>query len=98
MSTSCPRRRPELTFEEIEETGELIVTDSAADRASVLNPTAGFVWLLCDGVGDARTIARELIATLGDAAPALERVTADVESFLEELAAKDLLVGGGPPA
>ncbi len=89
---SAPQRRAELTYEEIEETGELIVTDPAADRATVLNPTAGFVWLLCDGATDAAAIAQEMIATLGDAAPDAARITADVEGFLAELQSKELLV------
>ncbi|MHC5019310.1 MAG: PqqD family protein [Planctomycetota bacterium] len=92
---SLPTRRPELTYEEIEETGELIVTDPVADRATVLNPTAGFVWLLCDGATAPAAIAAEMVATLGDAAPDPATVEQDVQRFLEELAAKELLVAAG---
>lgn len=93
---SLPKRRASLTYEEIEETGELIVTDGAADRATVLNPTAGFVWLLCDGATDAAAIAREMAATLGDTAPAAETIAADVAGFIAELAAKELLEDSAP--
>ena len=40
-------------------------------------------------------IAAEMIAALGDAAPDAGTVTQDVQRFLEELAAKELLVAAG---
>ncbi|MCI0341148.1 MAG: PqqD family protein [Planctomycetales bacterium] len=89
--TPPPRRRDELLLEEIEETGEVVLVDSAGDRAAVLNATAAAVWLLCDGTRDAAAIADEIVATLGEKAPAPERVSADVERCLAELRRERLL-------
>ncbi len=86
-----PRRRDELLLEEIEETGEVVLVDSAGDRAAVLNPTAAAVWLLCDGTRDAAAIASEIVETLGGKAPAREQVLADVERCLRDLAREKLL-------
>ena len=86
-----PRRRAELTFEEIEETGEFVVVDPADQKARVLNPTMGAIWILCDGTRDAAAIADEIVESLAASAPPHKRVLADVERCLDQLSAEGLV-------
>jgi hypothetical protein len=52
MISGRPRRRQDLAYEELPEENELMLVDEAAGRVQVLNPTAGGLWLLCDGRRD----------------------------------------------
>jgi hypothetical protein len=52
MIASRPRRRPDLTYEELPEENELMIVDEQAGRVRVLNASAGGLWLLCDGRRD----------------------------------------------
>lgn len=94
MSAPRPRRRADLTYEEIEETGEFVVVDPADQKARVLNPTMGAIWILCDGTRDAEAIAGEIVEALGRAAPPRPRVLADVERCLGELRGEGLVEAG----
>ena len=78
---------PEVWTEELD--GELIVYDERRSRAYVLNPTAALVWELCDGSGDAGSVARTLAQGYGRP---YEETVADVQRFVREMDEAGLLL------
>jgi hypothetical protein len=80
------RRRNNVTFTEIEETGEAVLFIPAEQRAVVVNATAAIVWLLCNGERDAAALAAELGTATGKAIP-----VDDVRSILDQLTAEGVL-------
>lgn len=86
-----PRRRDELNYSDIEDTGEAVLVSPATERAVVLNPTAAAIWLLCDGKRDEAAIAAELAADLGEAAPPLTRLEQDVRTVLQDFVQNELV-------
>ncbi|MBI5537401.1 MAG: PqqD family protein [Deltaproteobacteria bacterium] len=61
-----PRRLSRLTHSDVESTGESVVYDPETDKATVLNPVAAAIWLLCDGTRDCAAIRDEVAAHAGD--------------------------------
>lgn len=66
MSEDRPRRRHDLTFEELAEHNELMLVDGEAGRVRVLNATAGGLWLMCDGTRDLDALTEMLCGMLPD--------------------------------
>jgi len=81
------RRRSNVTFTEVEETGEAVLFIPAEQRAVVINATAAVVWLLCNGERDAAALAAELGAATGSTVP-----IDDVRRILEQLTAEGVLL------
>lgn len=81
-----PRRRNNVTFTEIEETGEAVLFIPDEQRAVVVNAAAAIIWLLCNGLRDADDLAAELGAATGSAIP-----RDDVLRILDDLAAEGVL-------
>ena len=81
------RRRSNVTFTEVEETGEAVLFIPAEQRAVVVNATAAIVWLLCNGERDAAALAAELGTTTGSAVP-----IDDVPRILDHLTAEGVLL------
>ena len=81
------RRRSNVTFTEIEETGEAVLFIPAEQRAVVVNATAAIVWLLCNGERDAAALAAELGTAIGSAVP-----VDDVREILDQLTAEGVLL------
>jgi hypothetical protein len=85
-----PRRRPDLTFAEIEQTGESVLVDGRESRGTVLTPLAAVVWLLCDGERSVAAITEEICERYaGDVDR--ERVAADVRAAVDSFAREGLL-------
>lgn len=80
------RRRTNVTFTEIEETGEAVLFIPAEQRAVVVNATAAIVWLLCNGERDAAALTAELTAAAGKVVP-----VDDVRRILDQLTAEGVL-------
>jgi hypothetical protein len=85
-----PKRRSDLTFSEIEHTGESILVDAGGERAVVLNPLAAVVWLLCDGHRDVGGICDEIVDHFGDAVKR-QSVAEDIRSLLTDFEREGLL-------
>jgi hypothetical protein len=91
--TSTNRRGPLLTVdpevwsEELDD--ELIVYDQRRGRAYVLNPTAALVWELCDGSGDADSVAHTLAQGYGRP---YEETVGDVQQFVRQMDEAGLLL------
>ena len=81
-----PHRRRNVTFTEIEETGEAVLFVPAEQRAVVVNATAAVIWLHCNGERDAAALAAELGAATGSVVP-----IDDVRRLLDDLAAEGVL-------
>ncbi|MCO5167152.1 MAG: PqqD family peptide modification chaperone [Planctomycetes bacterium] len=86
MPPGAPRRREDLIVEEVED--GLVALDEARGEAHALNATAAAVWELLDGRRDVAAVAG-IIADVTGAAP--DRVLADVEAAVADLAARGLL-------
>lgn len=80
------RRRNNVTFTEIEETGEAVLFIPDEQRAVVVNATAAIIWLLCNGLRDAGALAAELAATTG-----AEVLVDDVLRILDNLVSEGVL-------
>jgi hypothetical protein len=63
---SHPRRLSRLTHSDVESTGESVVYDPETDKATVLNPVAAAIWLLCDGTRDSAAIRDEVAGHVGE--------------------------------
>ena len=83
---SRPLRRSDLLETTIDTT--TVVYDPVGRRAHALNSSAGEVWRRCDGSSDADAIVDDLAKTYN--APR-ERIAADVNKLLGDLASKKLL-------
>lgn len=68
---------------------DIVLYDAARGRLHVLNPTAAFVWDLCDGSHSTRDIATRIGATFTDSAG--HDTAADVEKILDSFKKEDLL-------
>ena len=67
---------------------ELIVFDSRSAEAHVLNPTAAFLWSLCDGKHNVEGLVQALVAAYALRSTQAE---ADVTEFLGELRGAGLM-------
>jgi coenzyme PQQ biosynthesis protein PqqD len=79
--------RAEVQVHEMEETGETVVANEARGELVVLNASGAAVWYLANGERSVAAITSELASRFGDP----ERIGADVEAFLEDLARRGLL-------
>jgi hypothetical protein len=82
-------RRSDLVYEELPEENELMLVDEGAGRVTVLNSTAGGVWLLCDGersIDELSGFLRELFPDVPE-----DQARGQVEQTLEFLADEGLL-------
>jgi len=84
----CPQARVDLRIVDLE--NEMLVYDEQARQVHILNATARWIWLLCDGTHAPEEIAEE-VARMYPGTPS-ETVRQDVEETLETLGAKRLLV------
>ena len=95
-STTRPDRLltvdPEVWAEDLDD--EMIVYSKRRGRAYVLNPTAALVWELCDGSGNADSVARTLAQGYGRP---YEQTVADVQRFVREMDEAGLLVSASEP-
>ena len=65
-NSTCPRAREDgLIVREMAD--EVLIYDTACDRATALNPFAALVWAACDGVSDTAAITARLRAAGGSA-------------------------------
>jgi hypothetical protein len=85
MKNIYPRaRRSQIIVQEMQ--NEVMVVDTAADQANLLNQTAALVWQECDGQTPVAEIAARVAAKLG--APVDEKI---VWYALNQLSSKNLL-------
>jgi len=89
MIPERPRQRADLTYEELPEDNELMLVDERAGRVSVLNATAGGVWLLCDGRRDLEELTRFLCAVFPESPR--DEVRGRVEETIRFLTAEGLV-------
>ena len=82
-----PRREPEVLARDVD--GEVVLFHPGTQGIHGLNPTASFVWDLCDGRLTAEQIATELQAVYPDH----PGVRDDVHRTIGSLHAMGLLVG-----
>mgnify|MGYP001488311607 CR=1 FL=1 len=82
-----PQRHNNVTFTEIEETGEAVLFTPAEQRAVVVNATAAIVWLLCNGERDAAALTAELTTATGRAVP-----VDDIRRIIDHLIAEGVLL------
>lgn len=85
-----PRRLSRLTHSDVESTGESVVYDPETDKATVLNPVAAAIWLLCDGTRDSTAILDEVAAHAGEGVDR-GRMAEDVDRALAELVREGLI-------
>jgi hypothetical protein len=86
---------PRDGISETEVDGELVLLDTSSGALHVLNRVGAAIWSELDGVRQ----VDEIVAELSDASGTpLERVRADVMSFLDELARGELLSDPPPEA
>lgn len=84
-----PRARGDLFYQDVSDGGVLF--DPGKERMVVLNACAAFVWACCDGSRSIQEIARQLAVSLGDRAPAPDRLVEDVETSLRDFRRQGLL-------
>ena len=83
---ASPARARHVTARVVD--GELVLYDAKRQRVHVLNPTAAFVWSLCDGKHDEATIIASLAERYPDSRQAIEE---DVPGILELVRSEGLL-------
>ena len=88
MSLSKPRRRAEVAHV-LEEDGSIALFDRAGARLLVLDPIGAGVWCLADGTRSRIEIVNEIRGVFD---VPVERVSADVDSFLAEMSRSGMLV------
>lgn len=91
MDRPKPRGRQDLFYQDVTDGGVLF--DPAAERMYVLNATAAFVWISCDGSRAADQIALELRESLGERAPDAGSLLKDVRKSLDDFRKQGLLTG-----
>ena len=87
MNSSRPKRRDDVAHD-LDEDGAVALFDRAGLRLLVLDPVGSGVWALADGTRTRDEIVDEML-TVFDVPR--ERVTEDVDRFLEMLARDALL-------
>jgi hypothetical protein len=85
-----PRRFAHLMHSDIEATGESVVYNPSTDKATVLNPVAAAIWLLCDGTRDQAAICDELEQDL-EKRVTRARLCEDLQKVLREFVCEGLL-------
>jgi len=83
-----PRKKPELTGEELEGMNEVIYVDAESGSNYSLNIVAATILELCDGTRTSADIAAIILDNMEADA---ERVQADTRAILEEFAAYGLI-------
>ena len=83
----APRRRPEVLARDVD--GEVVLYHPGTQGIHGLNPTASFVWELCDGSRTPEDIAGELEAIY----PGQPGVRSDVLQTIESLQSMGLIDG-----
>ncbi len=91
MGDMAPLPRRDLFYQEVSEGG--VLYDTEGQKVYVLNASAAFVWVSCDGRRTAEEIAADLAEALGPGAPAPDRLRRDVEKSLEDFRSHKLLEG-----
>ncbi len=86
-SDDTPKSNPDIIWRVLDD-GVVLVSPSAG-KVRVLNEVGSFVWQLLDGTRTVAQIEQEIAANFDVGS---EKAAFDVNNFLEELAAKDLLV------
>jgi hypothetical protein len=89
MTEGCPKRRANLTYEELSQENELMLVDERSGKVTVLNSTAAGVWLLCDGRRDLDDLTGLVCRAIPDATPA--EVRGRVEQAVQFLGEQGLL-------
>jgi hypothetical protein len=88
MGTDRPLKRDDVVCRDMG--AETLLYDAEAEAIHVLNPTALFIWNLCDGNHSFRDMKRKLVAAFSLTA---ERdVLADVQRTVDTFARNNLLV------
>ncbi len=85
-SASMPWRAEHVAERLVE--GEMVLYDSAHQRVHILNPTAAFIWQLCDGDHTPAAIVDTLAARYPEHRSAIE---ADVLGLLEAFRSAGIL-------
>jgi hypothetical protein len=86
------RQNPRVEYRDLaEEGGVLLHLDTASYHG--INPVGAYVWKLCDEGATFPEIIAALRLELTDAPPSLE---SDIAEFLEDMAARELLVTQEP--
>ncbi len=84
----CPQARVDLRTVDLE--NELLLYDEKARQVHILNATARWIWLLCDGTHAPEEIVAEVARMFPDT-PA-GTIRQDVEETLATLGGKNLVV------
>jgi len=84
----CPQARVDLRIVDLE--NEMLVYDERARQVHILNATARWIWLLCDGTHATEEIVEEVGRMYPGTPP--DTIRRDVEETLEALGTKRLLV------
>ncbi len=77
-------------LQEVEMDNELILSDPATGRIHILNKTSRLIWHLADGMHTVKEIEvklKEQFSSVND-----HEVRKDIESFIDELTEKELLI------
>lgn len=85
-SETIPRRAARVVVQQA--AGKWVLLNIATGQYYALDPVAGRIWQLCDGIRNVRQIA-EVVSEEYDAAG--ESVADDVAGFVSELAGESLL-------
>jgi len=88
MDTSRPLKREDILRQDMG--AETLLYDTQAEAIHVLNPTALFLWDLCDGRHSIQDMKRELMAAFSLAAE--HDLLADIRQAVDTFAENNLLV------
>lgn len=86
MESEIPTRRSGLNVREIEQ--EVVIVDIDSGDVHQLNPTASFIWGLCDGNSSIESISSQFSGHYGISE---EQATEDVVTVMQEFRQLNLL-------